>query len=157
MSSINPSGDRWEKSGWLLIKNSRLISCLVLRVSFRTAPIYYSGEHLPLFATGGNPEGSHATCRIAFCSWTCSRVRGQQWVSGHRGRTASTGETLCWHCVWILWTMLSQTRRGWWPNQSPCYWSSTGDYSSRPFDIGQRQMFFFLIFHLNFCFGIVVY
>lgn len=125
---------------------------------FRTAPITYSGEHLPLFATGSNPEGSHATWRIAVCSWTCSRVRGQQWVSLHRGRLAPTRETLCWHCVWMLWAMLSQTRRGWWPNQSPSYWNGTGDYSSRPFDIGRRQMgFFLLIFHLDFCFGKVAY
>lgn len=121
----------------------KVISCLVFTVMFRTASITYSGEHLPLFATGSNPEGSHATWRIAVCSWTCSRVRGQQWVSLHRGRLAPTRETLCWLCVWMLWTMLSQTQRAWWPNQSLSYWNSTGDYSSRPFDIGRRQMVFF--------------
>lgn len=101
-------------------------------VLFEMTPITYSGEHLPLFATDGNPEGSRTAWTIVFCSWTCSWVRGQQWVSVHRGRSAPTRESLCWHCVWILWTMLSQTRRGWWPNQSPCYWNRTGDYSSWP-------------------------
>lgn len=69
---------------------------------------------------------------------------GQQWVSLLRGRSAPTREWLCWHCVWILWTMLSQTRRGWWPNQSPCYWNRAGDYSSQPFDFS-RGFFFFSV------------
>lgn len=78
--------------------NKKLISCLILTVMFRTAPITYSGEHLPLFATGSNPEGSRATWRIAVCSWTCSRVRGQQWVSLHRGRLTPQGR----RCVDIV-------------------------------------------------------
>lgn len=119
-------------------------------VLLRMTPIAYSGEHLPLFATDDNPEGSHAARRIAFCSWTCSRVRGQQWASLHRGRTAPTRESLCWHCVWILWTMLSQTRRGWWPNQSLCYWNSPGHYSSRPFDISDVRVFYFFFFFFSF-------
>lgn len=115
-------------------------------VLLEMTPVTYSGEHLPLFATDGNPEGSRTAWTIVFCSWTCSRVRGQQWVSVHRGRKAPTRESLCWHCVWILWTMLSQTQRGWWPNQSPCYWNRTGDYSSWPLWYWPMSDLFFSFF-----------
>lgn len=40
---------------------------------------------------------------------------GQRWVSGYGERTAPTREALCWHCVWTLWTMLSQTVWGFGP------------------------------------------
>ena len=39
------------------------------------------------------PSGSQTARKIAFCSWTCWKVRGQRRGSGYGGRTGPTRET----------------------------------------------------------------
>lgn len=58
------------------------------------------------------PSGSYTARKITFCSWTCWKIKGQQRFSGYGGRALPTREAVCLHCVWTLWTMLSQTTWG---------------------------------------------
>lgn len=43
------------------------------------------------------------------------KCQGSTVDSGYGGKMEPTRETVCWHCVWTLWTMLSQTVRGYEP------------------------------------------
>lgn len=93
----------------------KLISWLVFGVCWQWPPITYSREHLPPFATDGNPQGHRLDGGLHFAAGHTQRSRGNSGFLCGRGKTAPTREALCWHCVWTLWTMLSQTVRGYGP------------------------------------------
>lgn len=55
---------------------NKLISWLVLGVCLQGPPITYSKEHLPLFATDGNPQGHRLNGGLHFAAGYAQRSRG---------------------------------------------------------------------------------
>lgn len=75
-----------------------------------------------------------------FAAGRAQRSKGQRWVSARKRESgARQGGSVLTLCLATLNTVISDSE-GLWPNQSLCYWTSAGDYSSQTFDIGQCQM-----------------
>lgn len=127
--------------------SNKLISWLVLGgLWLQSPPVTCSRECLPPLVTPARPPRLDG--RLLFCSWRCSGVKGQRWVSAWKRKSgAREGGSVLTLCLDTLNTVISDTE-GLWPNQSLCYWTSAGDYSSQTFDIGRCHMVpaFFCVF-----------
>lgn len=118
---------------------NKFISSLVFGGCRSGAPISYSRKHLPPLATVASPQGHRLHGRLHFAAGHVAKVKGQHSVSGYGGRTgAREGDTVLTLCLGTLNNVISDSVRLW-ANQSFCYWTSSGDYSSWTFDIGWRQ------------------
>lgn len=97
-------------------------------------------------ATIGNPPLTPAGSQgwMDDCCFAAGCARGSRgsggFLRGGRGRAAPVREgSVLTLCLDTLNTVISDSE-GLWPNQSLCYWTSAGDYSSQTFDIGRCQM-----------------
>lgn len=94
-----------------------------------------NGHAIPPMPTSG------VTDFMQDCILQLDILKGQRsqksfWI--WRKNVAHEGGTVLTLCLATLNNVISDSVRLW-ANQSFCYWSSSGDYSSRTFDIGWRQ------------------
>lgn len=112
-------------------------------------------HHLPLLATLG------VTACMEDCILQLDMLKGHGSTVGFwvwRKNGAHEGGTVLTLCLDTLNNVISDSV-GLWANQSFCYWTGSGDYSSWTFDFTRRQMvracasFFFSPLRLDFVLG----
>ena len=102
-------------------------------------PVTYSRQHLSPFATVANPRGHRLHGGLHFAAGHADRSKVNRGFLSMEKKWAHEGDTVLTLCLDTLNNVISDSV-GLWANQSFCYWTSSGDYSSWTFDIGRCQM-----------------